>query len=258
MRATSNPTASYVFDLGTGNPVHMKLDMPETRITPHELLPVIYSLADEIIRHSCETQTSINKPVQCNQGCSACCNQLVPVSEYEAAHLAAVVRAMPQAQRSRIVTRFSKAIENLELADLLTKITDIFAHEAHDWRQMLDLKKYYWKLAIPCPFLEDDSCSIHPHRPIACRQYLVTSPQSHCANIYSADEAHDVVIHPVDIGGALASFSGEGLQQSRILPLIFSLLAERGIRSQTPPALPADQMMGRFLDLLSTCFTRKD
>lgn len=33
------------------------------------------------------------------------------------------------------------------------------------------------------PFLEDDACSIHPHRPSVCREYLVTSPAEHCAEL---------------------------------------------------------------------------
>jgi Fe-S-cluster containining protein len=40
--------------------------------------------------------------------------------------------------------------------------------------------KYFYE-GIPCPFLEDESCSIHPNRPIVCREYLVTSPAANCA-----------------------------------------------------------------------------
>src|SRR5260221_92883 len=34
--------------------------------------------------------------------------------------------------------------------------------------------------AIACPCLEDESGSIHPDRPMACREYLVTSPAENC------------------------------------------------------------------------------
>ena len=33
---------------------------------------------------------------------------------------------------------------------------------------------------VACPFLEDESCSIHPIRPLICREYLVTSAPEHC------------------------------------------------------------------------------
>ena len=39
----------------------------------------------------------------------------------------------------------------------------------------------YFRLGLPCPFLESESCSIHPDRPLACREYLVTSPAANCA-----------------------------------------------------------------------------
>ncbi len=40
----------------------------------------------------------------------------------------------------------------------------------------------YFHLGIACPFLEDESCSIHADRPISCREYLVTSPAVNCAD----------------------------------------------------------------------------
>jgi Fe-S-cluster containining protein len=39
----------------------------------------------------------------------------------------------------------------------------------------------YFYENIPCPFLEEGSCSIHPDRPLACREYLVTTPAEHCS-----------------------------------------------------------------------------
>ena len=38
------------------------------------------------------------------------------------------------------------------------------------------LGREYFQLGIPCPFLEEESCSIYHDRPITCREYLVTSP----------------------------------------------------------------------------------
>ena len=47
---------------------------------------------------------------------------------------------------------------------------------------MREIGLAYFRLGVPCPFLEDESCSIHPERPLACREYLVTSPASNCAS----------------------------------------------------------------------------
>ncbi len=40
----------------------------------------------------------------------------------------------------------------------------------------------YFALGIPCPFLEDERCTIHPIRPLRCREYMVASPAEHCAH----------------------------------------------------------------------------
>lgn len=252
------PSIQFIVDFGAGNPLRLDLCLPKVEFSPLELLPFVFSVTDAMVTMSSDTLLEMHTPIQCGPGCGACCHQLVPISEYEAVYLAGIVRALPAPQRSRTVARFTDAITTLDASGLLCDLTDTFANTPEDWRTVLNLKKRYWDLAIACPFLEDNSCSIHTHRPVACRQYLVTSKPAHCARIYSSDEAHEVVLHPADIGGALASFSGEGVQKSRVLPHVFSLLAERGIRSRPMATLPAPQMMGRFLDLLTTCFMRRD
>jgi hypothetical protein len=44
-----------------------------------------------------------------------------------------------------------------------------------------ELSTAYFAMGVPCPFLEEESCSIHPERPLVCREYLVTSPAELCA-----------------------------------------------------------------------------
>jgi len=226
---TQPPTTSYILAFANGSPLRLDLSLPDGQTTVHNILPAIFTVAEAVHTRSSTSLAATEKPITCGPGCGVCCNQLVPISEWEAVHLATVVRSMDNATRSRVIARFTNGISKLEQSGLLDSINSIFANEVHDWRKVLKLKIAYWNLKIPCPFLDKNSCSIHPHRPLGCRQYMVTSAPRHCANIYSADAAHEVVTHPVDIGGALASFSGEGLQHSRVLPHIFSLLAERGI-----------------------------
>ena len=40
----------------------------------------------------------------------------------------------------------------------------------------------YFNMGLSCPFLEENSCSVHPYRPFACREYNVISPQELCAD----------------------------------------------------------------------------
>ena len=60
----------------------------------------------------------------------------------------------------------------------------------------------YFRLGIPCPFLEQESCSIHSDRPVSCREYLVTSPPDNCAR--PSAESIDQVKIPFKLWTALA------------------------------------------------------
>ncbi len=59
----------------------------------------------------------------------------------------------------------------------------------------------YLAQGVACPFLEEESCSIHPDRPIVCREYLVTSPAEHCSRPTS-ETVHCVPI-PAKVSSAL-------------------------------------------------------
>ena len=47
---------------------------------------------------------------------------------------------------------------------------------------MHELGLRYFALGIPCPFLEDERCTIHQIRPLRCREYMVASPAENCAH----------------------------------------------------------------------------
>ena len=70
-----------------------------------------------------------------------------------------------------------------------------------------ELSSAYFALGIPCPFLEEESCSIHPDRPLVCREYLVTSPSELCAG-----PAQEGVV-PVPV--PKVSMAARGLQDSK-------------------------------------------
>lgn len=113
------------------------------------------------------------KTISCRAGCGACCRQAVPIAASEARAVARHVAAMPEPRRSIIKSRFAAARAALDAAGVdhgptaLTEMT-IEARPA--------LGMTYFRAAVACPFLEDENCSIHPVRPLACREYLVTSP----------------------------------------------------------------------------------
>jgi hypothetical protein len=93
----------------------------------------------------------------------------VPVSPPEAWMLAEDLADQPEHERARILGRFRNAQQAVGNSDLAGA-------------SLLSNAMEYFHLAIPCPFLEKEACTIHPQRPTACREYLVTSPASRCAD----------------------------------------------------------------------------
>jgi hypothetical protein len=80
----------------------------------------------------------------------------------------------------------------------------------------------YFREGVPCPFLENESCSIYADRPMTCREYHVSTPAELCREIYSAPVR--AVIPPVWMARPLARAVARvaGTPAARI-PLITAL-----------------------------------
>lgn len=84
----------------------------------------------------------------------------------------------PKDRRENILARFEAAKDVLRsngFAERSLLGTD------HGEKEVLGLALDYFKLSLPCPFLESESCSIHSFRPTSCREHLVTSPSALCS-----------------------------------------------------------------------------
>lgn len=161
-----------------GGTVRVEMAVPMGEVPMERLLPALRTTADAFVAYGAEMSAAAGKPVSCAKGCGACCRQLVPLAHAEARAIAALVEELPEPRRSVVKARFEEAVRRVEAAGLLPAIegrTGRMAAEA------ADLGLSYLRLGIVCPFLEDESCSIYEERPIACREYLVTSPPARCA-----------------------------------------------------------------------------
>lgn len=142
------------------------------------LLPTLHRLTDTIVSVAQQRVESEGRHVSCRKGCDACCRQLVPIAPEEAWALAALLDEAPPAVAAPILERFDRTVESLEEKGLLEPLRR--RHELHAAR--LDaLDRAYFLARVPCPFLADGLCTIHAARPLVCREYLVTSPATHCA-----------------------------------------------------------------------------
>lgn len=160
--------------------------------TPTDLLPAARALADGLSAAAVEHAREAGRAVSCRAACGACCRQAVGISALEAAGLAITVENLPEPRRSGIRRRFDDAVARLEAAGLLDPAAPkgtrtLIAPDAGDPKAThRAAAKAYFALGIPCPFLENESCSIYPERPMMCREYNVTSPPELCSRVYDA------------------------------------------------------------------------
>src|SRR5262249_9772433 len=108
----------------------------------------------------------------------------------------------------------------------------------------------YFRQAIACPFLEEESCSIYADRPITCREYLVTSPAEHCARP-RADTVKQVPL-PLKVWTALARMDEPG-REARFIrwrPLILAL-EESESQHNEPPVRPGPEWLQELFEKLT-------
>ena len=182
-----------------GGVVQVEMSVPMGEVPMERLLPALRTTADAFVAYGARLSVAAGKPVSCAKGCGACCRQLVPLAHAEARQLAALVEELPEPRRSEVKRRFEDALRQVEAAGLLPSLegqTERLASEP------VGLGLDYFRLGIACPFLEDESCSIYHDRPIACREYLVTSPPACCAA--PTAETVDAVPLPTRVWAAIA------------------------------------------------------
>ena len=159
--------------------VEMEMTLPQGPTRLGRLLPVFRRVADSLVELSARRSEEQGRTISCAKGCGACCRQIVPLAEVDARAVARLVDELPEPRRSVVRERFARAKERLAEAGLLARLQDRREFTADE---VEPFGLAYFRLGIPCPFLEDECCSIHESRPLTCREFLVTSPAIHCAD----------------------------------------------------------------------------
>jgi Fe-S-cluster containining protein len=219
--------------------------VPAGRTTLTELLPIIQNLENVIVGRVTEEVAARGEPISCRAGCGACCRQLVPLNIFEAEALTDWMRSLPPERQEALAERFHRALSALRDAGVVDKILDnewVAAEEPNR-----DLAIDYFHARVACPFLENERCSIHPIRPLACREYLVVSPPELCKDPAINDVTG--VPLPLKLSRVLHTFGQEiGGDPRGWIPLVFLLAwGKGGMRPGDMISGTGEEVLQKFL-----------
>lgn len=152
-----------------------------------------------------EILTAAQGPVSCGKGCGACCREVIPLSPPEALLLSQTHARLEWTRRAEAGERSSRisaalAAAGLGQASLLDRAPEAFA------------------LGLPCPYLEDEACGIHPDRPLVCREHLALSPAAWCGAF--PDASIRVLELPASVGEALSCLAMELMGYRELVPIV--------------------------------------
>ncbi len=231
-----------------GGVLRANVPVPSGPITAGRMLTPLRAIAEAVIALAVRSEQREGRDVSCRAGCGACCRQLVPVSRVEARRLLALVESLPEPRRTRVRERFAAAARAIRAAGLADMLLHPTVEQAHMLR---DAGLRYFRLGVPCPFLEDESCSIYEERPVICREYLVTSPAERCATL---DDVRGVPL-PLKPSIAMARMGEEpGREVVAFVPLalLYEWEAEQADAAAPgdDPPRPGPDILNEFVERL--------
>jgi Fe-S-cluster containining protein len=226
-------------------PWRMQLTVPAGPATPSQLLHLLRGLTDAVVDSAVEKSAAQGRPISCRKGCGACCRQLVPIAPAEAHRLRQVIAAMPEPRRNEVLNRFEAAHTKLAATGMLDRLrAPARMDEASRRRLGID----YFRHDVACPFLEQESCSIYTERPLACREYLVTSPAAHCEQ--PTLDSIDCLPIAVQVSRALWKLeANQDKAELSWVPLITALEWAQ-VHSEAPPTISGPAQIESLFKLL--------
>lgn len=230
----------------SGRPLDLSFTVPAKPVKLRRMLPIFQQMSNTFNEIGVENLKSQGKEVSCRAGCGACCRQLVPVSEAEAYNLRELIENMPEPRQTEIRRRFELGMEKLNRINFFQHLRKNANRSEKHYRKSL---REYFVQQIACPFLENESCSIHPDRPIACRDYFVTSPPEYCAS--AKGEKVEKVEHALKVKDSMIALSRNVLDSSLpFVPLIGLLKWTETVPDNSPKREGKDWMERFFRELM--------
>ncbi|MCX5723692.1 MAG: YkgJ family cysteine cluster protein [Nitrospirae bacterium] len=252
------------FDISLNTPagrLTTAIDVPTGLIPITAIVPVTRRLGEEAAQLEAQQAIEAGQTISCRMGCAACCRMLVPLSPPEAFSLRDYVGQLPTDRRTLLLTRLSETRDRLKEANLWGQLNGVAEASKPIPDEALDpINRAYYALRIPCPYLENEMCSIYEARPAACRELLVTSPAELCQDLVENP------VRPLPVSMRIGSILGlvwGTLTNSppRLIPLPMALeWAERHVaasRQTWPGSSLLDQVLDNMWRFLSQAFQKK-
>ena len=231
-----------------GRPTHFGISITQKQARLSDITPLARALSTKLAIMVLDRLRSNSEFVPCCKGCSACCNYLIPLSVPEAFRLREEIFALP-AEQCRTV--FQSCLDTAKIIlDEKPKIFEVNeSAETNCQIQINQLSKWYASLKLACPLLSNNLCTSYEHRPVACREYIVTGSALLCEDEWS-DESQTVQI-PISFLDCLGELAAK-LEQSDIeavmLPLALPWVQENLERGER--TWPAVTMVECFVEIL--------
>lgn len=233
--------------------VFARVDVPRDRVPLSSMIPIFHRVTDIAVHVATRDEEAKGKTVSCAGTCTSCCRRLVPLSVSEARYLARFVDLLPAEKLDELRERFERAVDVLSEQGLLDRLRA--SAESTDTRALTELANEYMRAGVPCPFLSGNTCGIHEHRPLSCRERAVLAKEQGSPDPADVDDAAP---NPHPEGGRLPLPArpsrallrlqqGAASDERRWLPLI--LLLEWATRddSEDPDVSRASAHFEKFL-----------
>lgn len=183
----SHKTAVEHFEISLQTPVgevSTAIGVPTSFVPVTAILPLMRGLGEEVQTLELAHVRDAGHTVSCRKGCAACCRMLVPISAPEAFALAKSIDRLAPPERDRLLSKIDVAQQRLARAGILQQLSALAeSSDPISDGAIEPLNRAYYALRMPCPFLDNEACSIYDDRPAACRELAVTSPAADCQDM---------------------------------------------------------------------------
>ncbi len=252
------------FEIALNTPagrLNTAMDVPTGFVPVTAIVPVTRRLGEEMLKLEELRAREAGRSISCRMGCAACCRMLVPLSPPEAFALREYIEQLPTDRRNALAQHMTDTKSTLQSHGLLDQLRAVADADTAIPDEELDpINRAYYALRLPCPFLENEICSIYEARPAACRELLVTSPAELCNDLVGNPVAPIPV--SVRIGTVLGLlWSALTERPPRLIPLPLALdwaeqHRDEAVRTWSGSHL-IDQMLDKMWRFLSQEFENR-